>query len=281
MWKKEEVKKIINMFNDGDNISEISYAIGKSKNAIYKKLIRLGYNIPGNKWTDEEIKKTIDLFIKGKNFKQISKEMNRSQSSITKKLNRLGYKYFDNNYRVKFSKKSKYEDLNWAIIVECYKNGMSQRDLMYKFKLSYQALKWGSDNNKIKFRSNTEGIKLAVAQGKMSQSISKKKGIVRYRQLCEFKFNLKDYPDEFDFSLIEKYGWYKAKNRGDNPGGISRDHMYSIKDGFINNIPPEIMSHPTNCKLMRQYKNNIKNSKSSITIKELYKRIEDWKKKYG
>jgi len=37
-----------------------------------------------------------------------------------------------------------------------------------------------------------------------------------YRRACEFKFDIKDYPDKFDFELIEKYGWYKAKNRGDN-----------------------------------------------------------------
>ena len=37
-----------------------------------------------------------------------------------------------------------------------------------------------------------------------------------YRKLTNFKFNLSDYPDEFDFSLVEQYGWYKAKNRGDN-----------------------------------------------------------------
>src|ERR1044072_310991 len=33
---------------------------------------------------------------------------------------------------------------------------------------------------------------------------------------CQFKFSLNDYPDEFDFSLIKRYGWYKAANRGNN-----------------------------------------------------------------
>jgi len=82
-----------------------------------------------------------------------------------------------------------------------------------------------------------------------------------------------DYPSYFDLFLIEKYGWYKAKNRGDNPNGISRDHMISIVDGFKNNIPPEIIKHPANCQLMKHPDNNRKNTKSSITIEELKSKI--------
>lgn len=70
----------------------------------------------------------------------------------------------------------------------------------------------------------------------------------KYKRDCLFKFNLADYEDEFDFSLIEKYGWYKATNNGNNLDGISRDHMYSIRDGFDNNIDPKLISHPANCK---------------------------------
>ena len=103
----------------------------------------------------------------------------------------------------------------------------------------------------------------------------------RYRIQCAFTFSLKDYPDEFDFGMIEQYGWYKAKNRGDNLNGISRDHMYSVKDGFLNKVDPKILSHPANCKLVRHNDNVSKGSKSTITLEQLLKRIDLWNAKYN
>jgi len=101
-----------------------------------------------------------------------------------------------------------------------------------------------------------------------------------YRKLCQFSFNLKSYPSEFDFSLIEKYGWYSAKNRGNNINGVSRDHKLSISDGWKLKIPPSKISHPANCELMRHSDNFNKRTKSSITEKELDNLILIWYDKY-
>jgi len=100
---------------------------------------------------------------------------------------------------------------------------------------------------------------------------------------CHFNFNVYKYPDEFDLNLLEKYGWYKTRRKDDptqNLNGISRDHMLSIKEGFENNIPPEIINHPANCKLMRHRHNNRKNTESSISLSELKERIKKWDEKY-
>jgi len=105
--------------------------------------------------------------------------------------------------------------------------------------------------------------------------------IAKYREACKFKFSLNQFPDEFDFDLIRKYGWYKAKNHGDNLTGVSRDHMYSVMDGFVNHIDPKILSHPANCKLMIHSENISKHNSSSITLDELLKRIDQWNLKYG
>jgi len=102
-----------------------------------------------------------------------------------------------------------------------------------------------------------------------------------YYRNCQFKFGLSDYPNEFDFTLIEKYGWYQAKNHGNNLGGISRDHMISIKYGFENNIDFKIISHPANCKLMIHNENVSKHKNCSITLDDLLIKIEDWNKKYN
>ena len=98
----------------------------------------------------------------------------------------------------------------------------------------------------------------------------------RYRLLCNFKFSLKLFAHEFDFSLGNKYSIYKAKNHGDNLNGIARDHMYSVKDGFLNYIDPIFISHPANCQLIRQFENASKGKKSSIIKEELQQRIIEW-----
>lgn len=103
----------------------------------------------------------------------------------------------------------------------------------------------------------------------------------QYRQACMFKFALQNYPDEFDFSLVKQYGWYSPKNKKNNPSGVTRDHMYSVKSGFDNKVLPEIIAHPANCQLMLYVDNVSKNKKSSITLEELQQRIMKWESKYG
>lgn len=111
----------------------------------------------------------------------------------------------------------------------------------------------------------------------------RRKDLDKYRLYwldCQFKFNLKDYPNEYDFSLIEKYGWYKAKNNGDNLNGVSRDHIISIKYGFENGIDSNIISHPANCQLLRHNDNISKYCKCDLTVKELLQKINKWNLEY-
>ncbi len=98
-----------------------------------------------------------------------------------------------------------------------------------------------------------------------------------YRNFCTFTFDLRKYPNEFDLSLLERYGMFNPKT---NPTGISRDHLLSIHFGKINNIDPKILSHPANCKLVLQSENSKKNSSSDISLEELLNRIQIWEIKY-
>lgn len=99
-----------------------------------------------------------------------------------------------------------------------------------------------------------------------------------YRIKCSFKFNVYDYPDFFDIDMIEKNGWYSATNKGNNINGASRDHLYSIRDGFINNINPDLISHPANCCIKLNLDNQKKWANSEITLDELIIRIEKFNK---
>lgn len=106
-----------------------------------------------------------------------------------------------------------------------------------------------------------------------------------YRKQCAFLFKLYDYCDELDLNLINIYGMYKVSsdsNRDkDNLDGVSRDHMYSILDGYINKVDPYLLSHPANCRIIKQTDNASKHSNSCISLYELVERVKDFNIKYG
>lgn len=101
-----------------------------------------------------------------------------------------------------------------------------------------------------------------------------------YKSKCSFSFNVYNFPEEFDLSLIDEFGWYSASNKGGNLDGVSRDHKISVKFGFEHQIDTNIISHPANCELMRHSRNQKKKTGSSISVKELIKLIEIWEEKY-
>jgi hypothetical protein len=120
-----------------------------------------------------------------------------------------------------------------------------------------------------KFENITDGIK----KGKFLYDL--------YRKQCSFKFALNQFPTEYDFSMIKDRGWYKAKNHGDNLYGVSRDHIFSVYEGFKQQIDPYYISHPANCKLLLHSENASKHSDCGITIEELKNKIKEWNEKYG
>lgn len=116
----------------------------------------------------------------------------------------------------------------------------------------------------------------------LRQNKSNRSAKQQYRCQCSFKFNIEDYKDEFDFNLVEQYGWYSpSDSTKPNLEGVSKDHMISVNYGFEHNIDPKIISHPANCQLLKHTDNIRKNKKCSITLEELLEKIEQWNKKYG
>jgi len=98
----------------------------------------------------------------------------------------------------------------------------------------------------------------------------------QYNIACKFIFNVYNYPKYLDLQLINEHGWYSASNRGNNLNGISRDHMFSVKQGFRQKVCPKIISHPANCQLLLHSLNSSKKTKCSITIEELKERIKNF-----
>lgn len=55
------------------------------------------------------------------------------------------------------------------------------------------------------------------------------------------------------------------------PEGLHIDHLFSLKDGYKNNVPIDIISHPNNLRLITAAENLKKGSKSIITLEQLYR----------
>jgi hypothetical protein len=74
---------------------------------------------------------------------------------------------------------------------------------------------------------------------------------------------------------ITKQSW-KSKFKEINPNNLQRsnqlhlDHIYSISEGFKNNIPAEVIGHWTNLRLIPKIENSSKGAKCHKTLEELF-----------
>ena len=122
--------------------------------------------------------------------------------------------------------------------------------------------------------------KFCAATYRNNLARAQRPALTNYRADCSFRFNLKDYPEEFNFALVEQLGWYSPANKGNNLTGVSRDHMVSVRYGFDHSIPAEHIRHPANCRLLAHSDNSSKGAKNYITYEELLNRIALWEQKY-
>lgn len=102
-----------------------------------------------------------------------------------------------------------------------------------------------------------------------------------YRLKCKFKFNPFKYSDFLDTDLLKKYGFYSPANKKNNLEGASLDHLYSIRDGFDNNVDSYLMSHVMNCQILRHSDNISKGKKSIISLEDLKKRVLEFDTLHG
>lgn len=89
-----------------------------------------------------------------------------------------------------------------------------------------------------------------------------------------FQRKLKDYmPTTFDeYSRIARYVAYREFNLK-TPKGFEIDHIFSIKDGFDNKVPLNVISDKQNLRLITIKENKNKHSNSLMTLEELYSRV--------
>ena len=260
------------------------------------------------KWDKEKDEKLKELILIGKKHKEISEIFGVTIKSISNRCERLKLKIIHTEtivclncgekITVNKGEKRKFCNKSCSAIFS-NKNRTLNESTKQKISNKLKGRKLG-DENRLKITGDKNGRYVNGETTKIKTEnkvrkcriceitiISKKYKRIcencninyyeHYRPQCEFKFNIYDYEEKFDLTLVNEFGWYSPTNKNNNLDGVSRDHIYSVRDGFLNKISPEIISHPANCKLMLHNENSSKNSKSNITIVELLDRIKNFK----
>ncbi len=247
------------------------------------------------KWTDELVEQLRMLVEGGYNIPEISSIMKTTRQSISSKMRRLRL-----NIKIELRNRIEIECLMCGILFFKYETGSASDQKFCSRSCSVKC-------NNLKRGPHSEARKLKISNGiksredykpyhpKPSMRFCKSCNVTQlkprcvicdqckmtyykyYRPACEFKFEIQLFAHEFHLALVDEYGWYSLHNQS----GVSRDHMYSVKAGFINNISPDILNHPANCAIMLHIENNKKKTRSSITIDELLERIRIWDMKYS
>lgn len=174
----------------------------------------------------------------------------------------------------------------------CYQKNvdtMYQNHPEWKIKKDQQLLKPKRVTNtnkmsKQKFRNSIDGpyTLLKLCKCKMCSKVLLKPSTKKYCSECKsqythkrsqylFKFNVYQYPELFDLSLLQEKGWYApgGKTGKWNLQGLSRDHRVTVDNAIRNNYDPYYIKHPINCKLIPHSENNKKKTKSDITYEQL------------
>jgi hypothetical protein len=252
------------------------------------------------RWNEELDKKLKTLITNGKDYNEIIKELNISYRCVSNRAFRLGLKVIK-PHREDILCKNCGEIINKTISDEkqfcnssCaahYNNKGRKHSEETKEKIRKSLVKNTIHVSIIKEKTKKKPKITRICKNcKKEKVMGKHKSICDdcridyyhvYRPSCEFDFNLSDYSNEFDFDLIKEHGWYSPTNKKNNLNGVSRDHLYSVKDGYLHKVDPNIIKHPANCRLMKHQENNVKNVYSIITLEELQIRISQWNNKYS
>lgn len=277
-WTKEELNFLKKLIDECYNYVEISEKLNRSVGSIHSKVYKLGLRL-----VHKVISKCYYCESMIEDYKSSNRKFcsNSCSSKYNNKNRQLDYNKFKESICVKCGEgiivnirssnnKCKCEKCKKENKREYYKKRRLENRKVKVKKVSYK-----SEIRKCKLCENIAPYRKTYCD-ECSYSYYE-----IYRPRCNFNFNLSDYPNEFNFDLIREYGWYSPSNKNNNLNGISRDHIYSVRDGFINNIDPKIISHPANCQLLIHKDNNSKNKKSEITINDLFLKIKEFDKKYN
>lgn len=270
-WTDEEIKKCISLIEKLGRVRPVSEILGRTEKSIVLKMNRLGINI-----------RNVYFPLQKKNCLNCGNELKRTHDFSTRK-------FCSKSCSGSYNSKDKFKTNETKEKIKAKLKGI-KRSEEFKLKITGENNpKWKGGHSIASRTIKVLGKSKCGGCGTYNVQI-KNKSICEdcrlnyykfYRPSCEFNFNINSYKEEFDFKIVDKHGWYSPKNKGNNLNGVSKDHLYSVKDGFKNKVSPDLIKHPANCELLIHIDNQKKNSKSKITIDELKIRIKNFNEKYN
>jgi hypothetical protein len=147
----------------------------------------------------------------------------------------------------------------------------------------YEYISYNNETRKLKIICKIHGEFEQFRFNHMRGSICKECASIK-RIHTQFNKSFRSKPEEllkwkrykkivYGYSNIE----YQKHLTIINPENLKRgnkdyhiDHMYSIRDAFYNNVPPEIVGSYVNLRMISKEENLLKGKKSNITKEELY-----------
>lgn len=252
-------------------------------------------NKQGFKLNEQEIQNCIDLYKYGLSVNQISKKLKISSNMIASALKRNNIKLYPRNSRKKnvlYNNKQLFID---------YKNGKSLEKLSKIYSLCPQSIKKILIDKKIyqppinkKITMSEEHLNRAIqlaGNGVPYKLISKELGYsiwIVHKSLYNVGIRRKKSKQTLStyqahVRRLSNKNYYLYKNLI-NPHNLPRgkneyhlDHIYSVYEGFINNVPVHIVAHPLNLQMLESYSNIVKRDKSQHTLEELMIKIKNFK----
>jgi predicted DNA-binding protein YlxM (UPF0122 family) len=239
---KLQVEKIIQLYSiENKTSTEIAFVLGCSKRSVLNVLTENNVERRKSGWSELYKNPNADLIINlytlGKSMNDIKKELGISYTLINKILKKENIIRTENKHK-----------------------GAIGRHMSNEHKEKMSKTK-----------------KKRKKEGKYDHIYLKKTGYTYeefQKKIPEFKKyyqKVKVITESQNLSLLENI---EKRGRAGKVGAFHVDHMYSIIEGFRNNIEPEIIGNIFNLEMIPWELNLIKQGKCSITLKKLKMLIE-------
>ena len=210
-------------------------------------------------------------------------------------LAEVGWIGFEHGYKKHSDKRSRYEGIAKTLRETVSRDGHWRHTDPEKARLASKKFSEGFAGGKHKTRHITPEM-IDARQKKVAQTCLERYGVDNYRKTKEMRHRLGELLYERHIKnggtprelLPAKDAYYDAVWRHTNKswydkwyeitdnGRITRgnenhlDHIFSISEGFKNSIPPEIIGHWTNLRLIDSTRNQKKRHRCDKTIEQLY-----------
>jgi len=295
----QEEDQIIDLYiKQEKSTTEVAEVVGYSSTLVAKVVKRRGYQVrsiskakkgkPVSKRKEYSEEEIINLYKSGKSANQIGRKMNLSQSTILKVIrksdvemrNFSDYEYGDVETHQKMKK--------------LYLSGKSLMEVADELNVSYTnthrvLTEVGivrSENQYMGFngKEHSEETKQKMRDTKLEKKINgdydhiylERTGYT-YDEFKKIQPKFRKYRQEVrsvtNSQSLHELDNYDKRGVSGQDGAYHLDHIYSVADGFQNNVPAEIVGNIANLKMIPWEMNLLKNSNSWISLNELKKRV--------